>query len=224
MCALDKTIVIATYEGNHNHPLPTAAIEMAKTTSAAAKMLLSASTSSNDGQLNADLLTRTLLPCSSSIATILASAPYPTITIDYTQSSNTPQRNPYQFQTPLIPQSSASSSASLIPQITNQNQSKFSGLHMSKDAADPSQLLAIPNITAQTVNVAIAVSPNFLAALSTSVTSIIGDTQPNNNTAAVDNSNGNNVTGGNSNGSNNNVTEANSNKNITCSNNNDGKE
>ena len=95
---------------------------------------------------------------------------------------------------------------------------------MSKDAADPSQLLAIPNITAQTVNVAIAVSPNFLAALSTSVTSIIGDTQPNNNTAAVDNSNGNNVTGGNSNGSNNNVTEANSNKNITCSNNNDGKE
>ncbi|KEH29706.1 WRKY1b transcription factor [Medicago truncatula] len=212
-CALDKTVVMTTYEGNHNHPLPAAAKEMAKTTSAAAKMLLSASTSSNDGQLNANLLTRTLLPCSSRIATISASAPYSTITIDYTQSPNTPQRNPDQFQTPLIPQSSANSSASLICQIPNQNQSKFSRLHMSKDAADPSQLLAIPNITAQTVNAAIA-----------AVTSIIGDTQPNNNIVVADNNNCNNVNEGNSNGSNNNVTEAKCNRNITFGNNNDGKE
>jgi len=197
---------------------------MAKTTSAAAKMLLSASTSSNDGQMNANLLTRTLLPCSSSIATISASAPVPTITLDYTQSPNPQQRHPDQFKTPLIPQSSANSSASLIPQIPNQNQSKFSGLHMSKDAAGPSQLLAISNVV-QTVNATIAANPNFPAALSVALTSIVGDTQPNNNIATTDNNNnGNNVTEGNSNDSNTNVTEDDSNVNITSSNNNDRKE
>jgi len=196
---------------------------MAKTTSAAAKMLLSASTSSNGGQLNENLPTRTLLPCSSSISTISAPASFSTITLDYTQSPNTPQRNPNQFQTPLISQSSANSSSSLIPQIPNQNQSKFSGLQMSKYAAGPSQLLAVPNI-AQAFNAAIAANPNFLASLSPALTSIIGHTQPNNNTASTDNNNDNNVTEGNHNDSNNNVTEGNNNGNITGNNNNDRKE
>jgi len=223
MCALDKTVVITTYEGNHNHPLPATTKEMAKTISAATKMLLSASTSSNDGQLNANLLTSTLLPYSSSIATISASAPLSTITLDYTQSPNHPQRHSDQFQTPFNAQSSTNSSASLVRQTPNQNQSKFSRLQMSKDVAGPSQLLVVPNI-AQTVNVAIAANPNFPTTLSAALTSIIGDTQPNNTVVDDDNNNGNNVTEGNSNGSNNNVTEDNSNGNITSSNNNDTKE
>ncbi|KEH29704.1 WRKY1b transcription factor [Medicago truncatula] len=192
-CDLDRTVVITTYEGNHNHPLPATAKEMAKTTSAAAKMLLSTSTSSNDGQLNANLLKRTPLPCSSSIATISASAPFPTITLDYTQSSNTPQRNPNQFQTPLTCQNFSNSSSSLVSQTPNQNQSKFSGLPMSKVAAVPSKLLAVPHI-AQAVNAAIAANPNFPATLSATLTSKIGDTQPNNTVVAADNNNGNNVT------------------------------
>ncbi|XP_050897682.1 WRKY transcription factor 6 isoform X2 [Lathyrus oleraceus] len=101
--AEDKTVVVTTYEGYHNHTLPAAAREMAHTIAAAARMLLSGSTSSNDATMNAGLLRRATLLGSSSLATISASAPFPTITLDFTQPPNPQQlqllRN--QLQVPL---------------------------------------------------------------------------------------------------------------------------
>ncbi|XP_049414072.1 probable WRKY transcription factor 31 [Solanum stenotomum] len=222
-CAEDRTILITTYEGTHNHPLPPAAMGMASTTSSAARMLLSGSMPSADGLMNPNFFARTLLPCSSSMATISASAPFPTVTLDLTQSPNPLQfpRPPNPFQVPFsnpTHNNILANPAALLPQIFGQalyNQSKFSGLQSSQDLEGqqhPSTMSSSINPSnhnplADTVN-ALTSDPNFTAALAAAITSLIGNPGQSNNgtnntiatTTTPSNNNNNSVT---SNGNNN---------------------
>ncbi|TMW83775.1 hypothetical protein EJD97_000754 [Solanum chilense] len=206
-CAEDRSILITTYEGTHNHPLPPAAMAMASTTSAAANMLLSGSMPSADGLMNTNFLARAMLPCSSNMATISASAPFPTVTLDLTAQnpnaalSNYHQRinqaNP-QFQFPLPaglnhPNFAASMSAPQMPHVLGQplyNQSKFSGLQISQENIHHHPSISHDTLSAATA--AITADPNFTAALAAAISSIIGGSHPNNGNSPMSGPSSNN--------------------------------
>ncbi|KAG1367586.1 putative WRKY transcription factor 61 [Cocos nucifera] len=195
-CAEDMSILITTYEGTHNHPLPMSATAMASTTSAAASMLTSGSSTSRPAfgspaastTTSANLHGLSLLDNSRVLEqfyppnpSIHCSPYHSTITIDLTAPSSTP---PVYFSSNTAMPSSWGHNVYSSYGAQSYNKIHTAGsLNLGRQAQDSFFLSHLQKATSpthpggqryltDTIAKAITSDPSFKSALAAAITSI----------------------------------------------------
>ncbi|TKY72954.1 WRKY transcription factor 42 [Spatholobus suberectus] len=174
-CFKDETVLITTYEGNHNHPLPPAARPLASSTSAALNMFLSGSISSSHGSTtlsNSHLFSSLSSIAPTAVATFSQSATCPTVILDLTQ----PLNNYLQFQRATTSQDHKQP---LFPLPMHGHPQNSEGLHLCNSKL-PTMLTPEKNLAlVDVVSEAIAKDPSLKAALFSAISSLTGDPHQN---------------------------------------------
>ncbi|KAM7484337.1 hypothetical protein LguiA_000346 [Lonicera macranthoides] len=194
-CAEDMSILITTYEGTHNHPLPVSATAMASTTSAAASMLKSASSTSQPGLGNTPTSTTSANlhglnfthPASTPLChpfyfpntSISTTQSHPTVTLDLTAPATSSHFN-------RSSSSSLFSSQKYLPTCLDFSSSSSNNRNNISSSYFNTQQIQEQSYQPYTIEAAtkeITSNPKFRSALAAAITSFVGNARENNNGA-----------------------------------------